>query len=202
MKIAGARWAGKIRPFDYSIELASEQGTLASDRIDAWAGHWLAGYSVPSRVGPIRFYQEFNYASGDANPHDGHRQTFDQLYPSGHDKLGATDLFGWKNIQHLRSGIEWQPNKKWMASARWNEYWLASSHDALYSGQSAVVAIRADGSAARRVGEELDLVGTYKLTKFAQTGAGYGRLFPGTFLRETTPGHDYSLAYMFLGTQF
>ena len=39
------------------------------------------------------------------------RQTFDQLYPTGHDKLGLTDQVGWRNIHHLREGIEITPIK-------------------------------------------------------------------------------------------
>ena len=50
-------------------------------------------------------------ASGDANPADGIRGTFDQLYPTAHDKYGLADQVGWRNIHHVRVGFDITPIK-------------------------------------------------------------------------------------------
>ena len=200
MKIPGFRAAGKYRALDYSTEMVLERGSLAADDISAWAGHWLVGYSLKA-VNGLRVYQEYNYASGDGNAHDGTRRTFDQLYPSGHDKLGLNDQVGWRNIEHLRTGAEWK-RKKLTVAARYNEYWLADAHDSLYNSSGTAYVTKATGTAGRWVGHGPDLLGVYQFTKFAQAGAGFSHIFPGTFLQLATPGHSYSQPYVFVTTQF
>ena len=77
----------------------------------AWAGHWVAGKTFAGAPGKPRPFVEFNYASGDRDPTDGVRGTFDQLYPTGHDKLGLADQVGWRNVDHLRGGVELKPQR-------------------------------------------------------------------------------------------
>ena len=56
---------------------------------------------------------ELNYASGTKNPAGHDWNTFDQLYPSNHDKYGFADLIGRRNLVQYRAGIEEVPAKKW-----------------------------------------------------------------------------------------
>jgi len=91
------------------------RGCTAGDLVgsgDQFAGHWIVGKTIG---GPwkVRVAEEYNAASGDASPNDGRRQTFDQLYPTGHDKLGLADQVGWKNIRDLRSIVELTPYRGW-----------------------------------------------------------------------------------------
>jgi hypothetical protein len=203
MKVTGVRWVGKLPGhFDYNTDSVFERGGLVRDSIAAWAGHWLIGYSFPNAGWKPRVYAEYNYATGDGSPKDGQRNTFDQLYPSGHDKYGLADQVGWKNIHHLRTGLEWRMSPKWAANARYSDYWLTNAHDALYSTSNAVVARVADGSAGRWVGQELDVSSTYQFAKTTQVGAGLAHIFPGTFLQRATPGLGYTFPYVFLNTQF
>lgn len=76
---------------------------------------------------------EYNYASGDANPKDGRRGTFDQLYATAHDKYGMDDQVGWKNIPNARFAFETQASKKWSTVAKYDAWWLANPHDGLYN---------------------------------------------------------------------
>jgi hypothetical protein len=195
---AGVRWSGKL-PYrlDYNLEVARQQGSLGSDRIQAWAGHWALGYAA-ARVWSSRLVTEFNYASGDGNSRDGLRQTFDTLFPSAHEKHGVTDQVGWNNILHYRAGLECNPARKWTAAYKFNAYWLADPHDALYGASGAAAARNAAGTAGRFVGTELDGIVGYSISKQLQVGAGFGHLFPGAFLRNTTPGKGYSYPYLML----
>ncbi|MGI8745411.1 MAG: alginate export family protein [Bryobacteraceae bacterium] len=198
-KTLGLRWAGKLPGhFDYSAEMARQFGSLGSDRIHAWAGHWLAGYTFTNAQYTPRLIAEYNYATGDANPRDGKRGAFDQLYPTAHDKYGLADQVGWKNIHHLRSGIELKPAANWGLAGKYSSYWLADAHDALYNTSSTAIARQADGSAGRYVGQELDTTALYAFSKELQMGAGFGHIFPGTFLKKTTPGAAYNFPYLFL----
>jgi hypothetical protein len=199
----GMRWVGKLPGhFDYSTEMAGQKGSLGPDRVSAWAGHWVAGYSIPAAAWSPRVYLEYNYATGDGNPHDGQRNTFDQLYPTAHDKYGMADQVGWKNIEHVRGGLEAKATSKLALATKLSYYWLADAHDALYNTSSTAVAQSVNGTAGRFVGKELDGSGLYSLTKQIGVGIGVGHLFPGGFLKLTTPGRPLTYQYFFIDTKF
>src|SRR4029453_11206237 len=99
LKTYGVRWAGTLPGnLDYNTEFAVQRGSLGSDEIGAWASHWLVGYTLSSMHYQPRLMAEYNFASGDKNSHDGMEGTFDQLYPSGHDKNGLADQRAWGDI--------------------------------------------------------------------------------------------------------
>jgi len=200
---AGLRGAGKLPAnFDYDTQLAAQRGSLADQSISAWAGHWLLGYTLAAlRVTP-RFFAEYNQASGDANPSDNKKGTFDQLYPSAHDKYGLTDLVGWQNVKHARGGIDIAIAKGWTATTRYNRYWLADAHDALYSGGGAVIARAPTGAAGTDVGQEWDFIASGKIRPTLGFSAGLGYFAPGTFLKTTTPGKPYTYPYVMLTYDF
>jgi hypothetical protein len=150
----------------------------------------------------LRYMAEYNFASGDSSSTDKVRGTFDQLYPSGHDKIELADQVGWRNIEHLRTGPEVPLTPKLKVSFKYSDMWLANSHDALYNASGNPIVTRLNGSAGRWVGQEFDGTAVYALTKVSQIGAGYGYLLPGTFLQTATPGHAYSYPYLFYNTKF
>lgn len=200
---SGFRWVGKLpNNFDYAIEVALQRGSLGPDRVEAWAGHWVVGSTLPEYRFKPRFFVEYNYATGDGNPRDGRRHTFDQLYPTGHDKYGLADQVGWKNIEHARAAAEFKFSRRLTGALKWNAYWLADPKDALYNTSSAVVARQADGSAGRFVGTELDATALYSFAKALQFGAGAGHIFPGLFLQRTTPHRSLTFQYLFVETRF
>jgi hypothetical protein len=192
----GARWTGKLPDgFDYDMTMARQSGSLGNESIGAWAGHWLTGYTAPHTRYTPRFFAEYNYASGDHASTDNHRGTFDQLYPTGHDKYGLTDLVGWQNIEHTRAGVEVKVTKKFSATARYNFYWLADTHDALYNSAATAIARDKTGTSGRFVGQEPDAIAAYKANARLTFSAGYGRMIPGTFLDHTTKGASYNYPY-------
>jgi hypothetical protein len=203
----GVRMAGALpSAFDYSIEAAVQTGSVGADTVQAWASHWLVGkalHGVPLRP---RFFGEYNHASGDANRTDGIRGTFDQLYPTAHDKYGLADQVGWRNIRHARGGVELTPSAKWGVNGSYHSWWLASPTDALYSASGAAIARSTGGTAGRHVGQEVDGQVSFRYSPQFQVSGGYAYLIPGEFLKATTPGHAYSypylmFTYVFLGEQ-
>lgn len=192
----GLRWVGKLpSSWDYGLEMDRQAGSLGSDTIGTWAGHWVLGKTLPTKHLHPRIALEYNYASGDANPKDGHRGTFDQLYATGHDKYGMDDQVGWKNIRNARLSFETKPGKKWTAAARYDAWWLADPHDGLYNAASTVIVRVANGSDGRFVGQELDSFVAYNFSKQFQFGGGFGHIFPGTFLKNATQGQSYNFPY-------
>ncbi len=197
----GARLAGKLSPsIDYNVEAAIQRGSLGTDDIAAWAGHWAVGRTVPAGRIAYRVFGEYNYASGDETPADGRRGTFDQLYPTPHDKYGLADQVGWKNIHHLRTGVEFKPQPRLALAGGYHSFWLASSRDALYNAGGAVVARIPGGTADRHVGQELDVQATFTPSPRIQVHGGYSHLFTGAFLKAATPGESYSGPYIMVTT--
>lgn len=192
-KTIGTRWAGKPGAgFDYGVEMAAQTGDVR-----AWAGHWLAGYTLSAAAKP-RLIAEYNYATGDDNPNDNRRRTFDTLYPTPHDKHGLTDQVGWRNIHHLRFGVELKPHPKWTAATNFHDWRLATTRDALYNAVGVPIARVPGGDAPSHVGSEVNVQAIWNATPRITLGAGLGHIFPGGFLKRATPGRGYTFPYVML----
>jgi hypothetical protein len=192
----GVRWAGTLPSrLDYSTEMAAQTGSLATDSVRAWAGHWQLRRSLGG-PGTVRVATEYNFASGDANPSDRRRGTFDQLYPTPHDKYGLADQVAWRNIHHLRFGAELVPGHRIQVTGSYHSWWLADTRDGLYAASGALVARVANGADSSHVGQELDLQLARALTPQLQLAGGLAHIFPGGFLRQATPGASYTYPYV------
>jgi hypothetical protein len=193
----GFRWVGALpHSFDYRTEMAVQVGRLSVDRIRAWMGHWVAGYTFQQvRIRP-RLFLEYDYGSGSGNSKGGYDHTFDPIYPSTHDKLGLADQIGWRNIRDVRFGQDWHIARKWTMATSFHDFWLANAHDALYPTRGSNIAQSVTGVDGTHVGEELDIQAIYTPTRQTQVDFGYGRVIPGQFLKKATQGVAYSYPYM------
>lgn len=192
----GLRWAGTLPSrFDYSTEMALQRGGLSSDAIAAWAGHWQIRRSW-SRLGAIKVSSEYNVASGDRDPADGRRGTFDQLYPTPHDKYGLADQIGWRNMHHARLGAEFTALAKTQFTANYHSWWLKERRDGLYAASGALVTRVPTGAASRHIGHEVDIQLSRGLTRYVQLAGGLAHIIPGGYLRETTPGSRHTFPYL------
>jgi hypothetical protein len=192
----GVRLVGRMPArLDYGIEMALQRGSLGSEDVKAWAGHWQLRESFPG-PGAAKLTGEYNFASGDEDPADGVRGTFDQLYPTPHDKTGLADQIAWKNIHHARAGFEVSPFKATPVTLNYHSWWLAESRDAVYNVGNAPLGRIPTGAADRHVGQELDLQVTRAITPQIQVAGGYAHIFTGAFLEQATPGASYSHPYV------
>jgi hypothetical protein len=193
---SGVRVAGRLPArLDYGVEMAVQRGSLDTDAISAWAGHWQMRETFPG-ASAVRLTGEYNFASGDKDPTDNVRGTFDQLYPTPHDKYGLADQIGWKNVHHARAGFEVTPFKGFPLMTNYHSWWLAERNDAIYNAGSTVLARVATGALERHVGQEIDFQVSRSLTPQIQAAAGYAHIFPGAFLKAATPGASYSHPYV------
>src|SRR5580698_6116965 len=195
---AGARIAGTfLGNFDYDVEMNKQTGSLGVYTIDAWAGHWNAGYTFKNTRTQPRIFGEYNYASGNKNPDSKTWGTHDQIYPSAHDKMSFADQFGWRNIEDLRTGVDEKIAAKWTLTEAFDDFWLATRNDAVYASSGAVAIAAHPGATSSHLGEELDLIAEYKQNKHVTYGFGLAHLFTGRYLDETTKGKDcnYPFAY-------
>ena len=127
----------------------AKNGTLGVDSIGARAGHWNVGRTFSVKYSP-RVLGEYNYASGTANPTGTKISTFDQLYPSGHDKFGVADQVGWRNIRDLRTGVQFKPVAKLNMSGIYHDLGLAEARDGLYASNGSVAVKSLSGAAGHQ----------------------------------------------------
>jgi len=198
----GLHWKGSLpADFDYDSEFDGQKGSLGNYSIGAWAGYASVGKTFSDAAAAPRVFIEGNYASGTKNPAGHNWNTFDQLYPSNHDKFGFTDQVGRRNLVQFRTGVEEEPTKKWKLKQAFVGYWLVTANDNFYASSGAI-AVPAHPGASRHIGNELDLVFEYTLNNGLNFGFGYARLFAGQFLKTTTGGNDYTYPYAYFQYNF
>jgi Alginate export len=195
----GARVAGTLlEHFDYDVEMNKQTGSLGPDTIDAWAGHWNAGYTFEeARIHP-RLFAEYNYASGNRNPNGNTWGTHDQIYASAHDKMSFADQFGWRNIEDIRAGADERAGKRWTLSEVVDDFWLATKNDAVYANSGAIGIAAHPGATSSHLGMELDLIAEFKQDRHVTYGFGFCHLFTGAYLNEATHGKDYNYPFAYL----
>lgn len=194
----GARLAGRVHALDYEVEMNKQTGSLGVKTIDAWAGHWNAGYTFGKLVFRPRPFVEYNYASGNKNPNENTWRTHDELYPSAHDKMDFADQFGWRNIKDLRVGTEEKIAKKWTIMQVVDNVWLASKNDALYNSSGGISVAAHPAATSLHVGTELELIAEVKQNEHITYGFGLGHVFAGKFLNEATKGKDFNYPFAYV----
>jgi hypothetical protein len=147
------------------------------------------GYHAKDRRWKPTLWAYYDYASGDGNPNAGNYSTFNPLFPFGHHYFGWLDLVGRQNIHDLSASLHLYPTNWVTLWFQYHNFWLDRRRDALYSAGG--VALRRDptGQSGNFVGNEIDAIVNFHLTKRIDILAGYSYLFAGEFLRNTTrPG--------------
>ncbi len=195
---------GQLARWDYNAEFACQFGEVSSADHHAFAAHAMAGYTFEQVAWRPRLGLEYNYASGDHDPADGKSQSFQNLFPSNHDKYGLMDLFGWRNLHNARVQLSAKPAKSVEASLSYHAFWLADTSDywSRNGGSSAVRLTTPDGRDVRTIGarsfagQALDFVVKWTPTPWLALDLGYSHFFAGTYLRDTGPHDDADFGYV------
>jgi hypothetical protein len=190
----GERIIGKeLKGFDFEVELARQWGDFGSQNISSMMGAALAGYTFNVPWKP-RVGFEFDYASGDTDPTDGTRHTFDNLYPANHNFYGYMDLIGLQNLNAYRYSLSVNPTAKLKLTGDYHRIYLDTPKDSLYSA-SKTVSRTATRAVDTHVGDELDFWSSYKVCSFSSLNVGYSHFFAGPFLAATGANDDADFFY-------
>ncbi|MBI3316438.1 MAG: alginate export family protein [Candidatus Omnitrophica bacterium] len=190
----GNRFKGKEYDFDYGTEYAVQLGSRSHDEIAAWAFHQALGYTLSKLPWTPRIYGEYNHASGDRNPTDGKSQTFDNLFPTNHNKYGFMDFLSLKNMNDFMVGTSVKPHTRLQLSSDFHWFLLDAKESAWFNAAGGT--FRApNANADTQLGEELDLLGTYKLTEHLNLMLGYSHFFAGPFAKDTGAHDDANFLY-------
>jgi len=194
----GGRYAGAVENFLFDIEAAMQLGSQNGRDIVAGMSTVGAGYNFKDAPLAPTVWAYYDYASG-GNPVSGTAHTFNQLFAFGHYYLGWVDQVGRQNIHDLNFHLYLYP-AKWLTTwLQFHSFWLADNRDALYNAGGIPIRRDPTGAAGSHVGEELDFVLNFHLTKHLDLLTGYSYLWGGEFLRNTasaTNAVDTSLFFL------
>lgn len=216
----GTRWKSNpkvLGNWDYTVELAAQFGDLWTAERNvpalsqlAFAGHVSGGYTFSETPWKPRIGLEYNYGSGDNDPNDGDSQSFQNLYPSNHERFGYMDVFSWRNVHNLRAQISAKPTKAIDLELSYHAFWLADTSDYWFrsNGNGAVRTVTPDGRDVRTVGagnfvgHEIDVVAKWSITKCLALDVGYSHFFAADYLEATGPADDADFAYAQMSLTF
>jgi hypothetical protein len=194
----GARIKGNDLGFDYTLEAMSQTGRSASDRVLAYAYVATLGYTFDLSWRP-RIGVEYDFASGDRNPTDGKRNTFDPLFPFGHYYQGFADVFSFKNGKDASIYLKASPTDNLALQLDFHNFWLASDFDGWYNAAGGQIRRDLTGLSTSRVGAETDLHARLALGKYVKFWAGWSHVFAGPYIRQTqTTGTSRDMDWLFI----
>ncbi len=193
----GVRYSGNRQQWLWDVEAAIQAGQQGGNEAVSGMATVGGGYHWEDFAWNPTSWIYYDYASGDPRPESGQSHTFNQLFPFGHYYLGWIDLVGRQNIHDVNAHL-WLYPQPWLTiRLQYHHFWLDRAGDALYN--AAGVPIRRDptGTAGTDVGDEIDLVTNYHLTRYSDILVGYSRLFGGRFLEATAGPNSAADAELF-----
>lgn len=187
----GSRLVGTLPgAIDYNMEVAIQRGHARTERVMASAGHYVLGWSGLPLAWKPRLAADLNLASGDTDPNDGRKETFDQVYGSTHARFGLVDRMAWRNLEHVGILADLAPRKSVKIKGGLHRLFLAEAGDGLYaSGSGARSPIRGQVTGSH-VGNAVDLLVSVDWTRKTNLSIGAGYLFAGRYLRDALRAGD------------
>ncbi len=188
-----------------SYQIAFQSGHQDGKSVQAWASIGRYGLDIAPK---LEVYSEVNIASGGSSNRV--NATFDQLYPSGHDRLGLMDTTGWKNVMSAATGLKLRTSST--DSIRLSYTWLQlyNQKDAWYGvggGINSFGTIQyrdATGNFGRHIGQEFSLDYSSTLATGLTLNAGAGVFLPGRFVKSFGGPNfgNQAFGYLMLGWRF
>lgn len=198
----GGRWQGRRGDWLWEAEGGFQLGRFAGDGQAAGFSVTGVGYQWKRLLWAPTAWLYYDWASGDADPADGRRGTFNQFFAQTHRFLGEADIVGRQNVEDLNFLLTAKPHDRLTLIAEGHLFRLAQARDALYSNGGTAVRFDPTGAAGADLGRELDFTARARLNLHAELLVTYGHFFAGRFLARTGVGADSDFVYTQLGFKF
>lgn len=183
----------------YDIEGGYQFGHHSTDSISAYFLHGDTTYQWDCDWKPA-LQLVGNIASGDRTPDDGQTNTFNHLYGSTHTPYGIIDFVRLQNLREIAVVGTAEPTKKLKCQLEYHWFWLDSKTDSWYDAAGVSLGRSKEGLWGRAIGQEADLITTYKQNQFLTWEAGYAYFMPGTFAKNA--GHPDTANFVYLQAMF
>lgn len=190
----GARWVGDYERILYELEGIYQFGKRSHLDISAFSIASGVGYQLPLPMNP-QFWLRYDFASGDKSHHDGHSNTFNQLFPFGHYYFGYMDQVGRQNIHDFNAQFTLHPQPWVTFLGQYHRFYLVNKRDYLYNAAGAGIIRDITGQSGRHVGDEIDFTVNFHISRHQDILLGYSKLFTGEFVKNTRPGVSPDLFY-------
>jgi hypothetical protein len=179
----------------YSLEHAWQFGERGPDAHRAAMVVATGGYAWGGRWQP-RLQMEYDFATGDTDPADGHSREFNNLFPTNHIYYGYADLAGLRNLHDFRLTASARLHPRLTLEADYHRFLLAARRGPWKNAGGRVLGFDPTGAAGRDLGQELDV--TLRAPVHARVGllAGYSLFLPGRFATVTRGPEPHHFGYL------
>ena len=177
------------KSWDYQGTLVAQFGRFGRNEIEAYAACAGVGYTFDHPWKP-RLAGEFSYASGDRDRRDKKTQTFDGVFGAIDTFYGRMNLLSWMNILDYQATASITPRKNLTFSCDYHYLTLASDADAWYYGTGSPSRLARTGGSGTYLGQEVDLLVKWNISKEFELFAGYAHFFGGSVVADTRPGRN------------
>jgi hypothetical protein len=191
----GHQWGSERGNTSFNIMGAYQWGRTGGSDLEAWAGIAKVRLGLGDRLAAFGAYST---ASG-GDPSDGKVNTFDDLYPSDHHRLGMMDLVALRNIRAFTVGLDFTLNDKMSLKAAYNSFSLFSEEDNWYQTSNVFNNIGNVSGGGTNLGSEIDVSLHMRLSNNLKLSGGFGIFDPGSAISNAFPGSTDNSTYMYVG---
>jgi hypothetical protein len=178
------------------VTLVGQYGRYGGDEISAFGANVKLGLQIPMPLEP-QIGGQITYGSGDRDPADGIRGTFDGVY-GGRDIYfyGYLNLFFWANLWDREIDVSVRPQRNLTIYLEYHSFALVEERDAWYT--TGLTPYRRDptGQSGTSLGDELDARVSWTLCNHLELMAGVGWFFPGAFVSHTGPAEGATWSFL------
>src|SRR5581483_3471084 len=160
-------------------------GQALHQPVHAWATAWELRHPL-TRDKHSEIVLGWAHSSGDRQPRDGRRGTFDDLYPAAYNGCGFLVPFAWRNIRDLHAGANGKLTRNLSWNSELHSYWLDSKSDGVYVDEETWVRLGPEADSSR-LGAQWDVLLAYRQSRRWNVGIGYAHFFPGPYLQQNAP---------------
>jgi hypothetical protein len=181
---AGTRQAFAKDGIDARFEGAVQFGELNRDDLLAYGAALRLGYTIDYLVVEPNASVEAVYGSGDSDATDGDAGTFQTLFPTNHMHYGQVDQAAWSNLTSVSVRAGLTPFENVKAWAAYHHLRLSDEAGGWYHATGQVIRPGSPG-ASTHLGDEVDVVATWKWRPDLTLQCGYGIFVPGAYAEDT-----------------
>jgi hypothetical protein len=178
--------AGDHGQYLWDFEGAYQFGNWSNQTINANMYVAGLGYWFKNVPGIPTFWVYYDHASGTREPVAGsEHQTFNPLFPTGHNYYNSEDLFGRLNINDFHLELAFFPTNWMRFTVGYHVLNLDEAKDALYNPSGSVVRQDITGKAGTDVGQALNASVQFHLDNHQMINVSYAHLYSGSYIKNT-----------------
>jgi hypothetical protein len=189
---------GHVRSLEF--EGATQHGELNGRPLRAWFWVTEAQYQWKRQHGAPSVALGVETASGERQGTTDALQAFAVLYPAAHAHGGYADVIGRANVRELHLIATWAPVRSVDLRAAAYRFDRLRLDDGVYNKQNGLFRAAGDNR-DRHAADELDVTGTWKVSRHWRAIFGGAVVVPGPFLKRTA-GSARTERWSFVGTAF